>query len=327
MCVTTSLAIAISDFPACFEDLERAKSVESMNRVVRNSILVLSLVTVIAGLAWIVVFANSDFTIQETLGSLDYGQELAYHELQLPSRTRLTVKYDCVQSEGQLEAMVLDRDSFARIRSGGNASITPMARSVGKKETLDVYSSEDKELYVIFKPVYMTQIRKYSDSILKEQRFGYYTTRLENNTHFRAELSINRSTDVIRLMIINQTLLDKMLVGWTPLANSGYSEESGTGNLTVNWRTKSDDNFYVMVLPTSQDWPVSYLLRLSAVKTEGDFPISFKYSIYGKSDGPWILGIIPIVGGTAALILISAEASENSPKGRVSEASRSAARA
>lgn len=298
-----------------------------MNRVVRNSLFVLSLVTVVAGLAWIVVFANSDLAIPETLGSLDYGQELAYRELQLPSRTRLTVKYDCIQSKGQLEAMVLDRDSFTRIRSGVNTSITPMARSVGKNETLNVYNSEGMELYVIFKPVYMTQIRKYSDSILKEQRFGYYAARLENNTHFRAELSINRSTDVIRLMIINQTLLDKMLVGGIPLANSGYSEVSGTGNLTVNWRTKNDDKFYVMVLPTSQDWPVSYLLRLSAVKTEGDFPISFKYSIYGKSEGPWILGIIPIIGGTTALMLISAAASKNPPKGRVPEARSSAARA
>ena len=298
-----------------------------MNRVVRNSLFVLSLVTVVAGLAWIVVFANSDLAIPETLGSLDYGQELAYRELQLPSRTRLTVKYDCIQSKGQLEAMVLDRDSFTRIRSGVNTSITPMARSVGKNETLNVYNSEGMKLYVIFKPVFMTQISKYSDSILKEQRFGYYAARLENNTHFRAELSINRSTDVIRLMIINQTLLDKMLVGGIPLANSGYSEVSGTGNLTMNWRTKNDDKFYVMVLPTSQDWPVSYLLRLSAVKTEGDFPISFKYSIYGESEGPWVLGIIPIIGGTTALILISAAASKNPPKGRVPEARSSAARA
>jgi len=124
-----------------------------MNRVVRNSLFVLSLVTVVAGLAWIVVFANSDLAIPETLGSLDYGQELAYRELQLPSRTRLTVKYDCIQSKGQLEAMVLDRDSFTRIRSGVNTSITPMARSVGKNETLNVYNSEGMELYVIFKPV------------------------------------------------------------------------------------------------------------------------------------------------------------------------------
>lgn len=273
---------------------------------VRKALLIIGLVCIVGGISWITVLSRSDFTTPETKDGLHAGKTLAYRELQVSYNSRVAVRYDCVQSNGQLESMILDTESFDKLRTGRNATLTPVARSIGKNGTVEAYIPEGGQFFLVFKLIYKTQVTQYNRTVLKEHKFAYYTARLENGTRFSAELLLHEPTDAVRLMIINQSTLDKMLVGWIPPADHTYAETTGGSKIDLTYVVKNSEVFYVLILPISEDWPIPYLLELHAVNIDGAFPIDFTYSIHVVSEGQWVLGLIPIIGGTALIIGMSA---------------------
>jgi len=210
--------------------------------------------------------------------------------------------------------MLLDAESFDKLRTGRNATMTPFARSIGGNGTVEAYIPEAGQFFLVFKPIYKTQSSQYDRTILKEHRFAYYTVMLENGTHFSAELSIREPSDVVRLIVINQSVLDKMLVGWVPPSGYAYAEATGSNQINLTWTMKSSEVFYVSILPTSEDWPVPYLLKLYAARVDGAFPVDFTYEVQVVSEGRWILGLIPIIAGTAIIIGVSAVSTNRDSK-------------
>jgi len=250
----------------------------------------------------------------ETREGLHDGKSLAYRELQVPANSRVAVRYRCIQSNGQLESMLLNAESFDKLRTGRNATMTPVARSVGGNGTVEAYIPDAGQFFLVFKPIYETQSSQYNRTILKEHRFAYYTAKLENDTHLSAELSLREPNDVVRLMIINQSILDKTLVGWVPSSGYAYAEATGGKQINLTWVVKSSEVFYVLILPTSEDWPVPYLLKLYAAKVDGAFPVDFAYEVHVVSEGQWVLGLIPIIAGTAIIIGVSAVSTNRDSK-------------
>lgn len=275
------------------------------NRV-GKALLIVGLVCIVGGISWITVLSRSDSAVPETRDDLHDGKSLVYRELVVSANSRVTIRYNCVQSNGRLESMILDAESFDKLRTGENATLTPVARSIGENGTLEAYIPEGGQFFLVFKPIYKTQSTQYNRTILEEHRFAYYTARLEDGTRLNAELSLREPNDIVRLRMINQSILDKMLVGWIPPAGYAYAEATGHNQINLTWVVKSSEVFYVLILPISEDWPVPYLLKLYAAKVDGTFPIDFTYDIHVISEGQWILGLIPIIAGTAFIIGVSA---------------------
>lgn len=272
----------------------------------RKTLLIVGLVCIFGGISWITVLSRSDYTAPEAKDELHDGKTFAYREIQVSANSRVAVRYDCVQPNGQLESMILDGESFDKLRTGKNATLVPVARSAGGNGTLEAYIPEGGQFLLVFKLMYKAQATQHNRTILKEHKFGYYTARLENGTRFNAELLLHEPTDTARFMIINQSILDKMLVDWIPPANHTYAEATGGSKIDLTYVVKNSEVFYVLILPISEDWPVPYLLKLYAVKVDGALPVDFTYSIHVVSQGQWILGLIPIIAGTALSIGISA---------------------
>jgi hypothetical protein len=120
------------------------------------------------------------------------------------------------------------------------------------------------------------------------------------------EITLKNKIDNVRLMIINQTILDRMLGLWIPPEGSVYVEESGNEFVELNWLARDNEKFYVVVLPLSSNWPFEYSIKLYALKIDGAFPVNFKYSVNGTSDEPWIIRLVPIMVGTILVIIVSA---------------------
>jgi hypothetical protein len=252
------------------------------------------------------VLGKSSYTIPETEEILSQGRELAYYDFNIPDNTHLLVSFECVQKNGKIEVMLMDKYSFEKFMTGENTSVEVFIRKVGRNDTLSYYFDNGDQYFLVFKPVYLTGIEELNNTLQEEQRFHYYPAQLENDTQFDVEITLKNRYDDVRLMIINQTILDRMLGLWVPPEGSVYAEKSGKDDVELNWLARSNEKFYVVVMPLSSDWPFEYSIKLYALKIDGVFPVNFKYSGTGTSDGPWILGLVPIITGTILIILVSA---------------------
>ncbi|WP_455369366.1 hypothetical protein [[Eubacterium] cellulosolvens] len=272
----------------------------------RKILLLIGMFSVLFGASWILMLAKSSFTIPETEEVLSPGRELVYRDLHIPANTHLTVSFECFQKNGKVESMLMDKNSFEKFKTGENTTVEVFMRKVGRNDTLSYYFNNKDQYFLVFKTVYLTGIKELNNSLPEEQRFHYYPAQLENDTQFDVDIMLKNKHDSVRLMIVNQTILDKMLVLWIPPEGSVYAEESGNETVELNWVAKNDKKFYIVVLPLSSDWPVEYSIKLYAIKIDGAFPVNFKYSANGTSDGPWILGLVPILVGTILIILVTA---------------------
>ncbi|WP_455281315.1 hypothetical protein [[Eubacterium] cellulosolvens] len=252
------------------------------------------------------VLAKSSYTIPETEEILSAGHELAYHELNIPDNTHLIISFECVQKNGKIESMLMDKYFFEKFKTGENNLVEVLMRKIGRNDTLSYYFDTGGQYFLVFKPVYLTGIEELNNTLQEKQRFHYYPVQLENDTQFDVEIALKNKDDNVRLMIINQTILDRMLGLWVPPEGSLHAEESGNEYVELNWLARNDEEFYVVVMPLSSDWPFEYSIKLYALKIDGAFPVNFKYSVTENSDGSWILGLVPIIAGTILIILISA---------------------
>lgn len=268
--------------------------------------LLIGVFSIVFGASWILMSAKSSFTIPETEEVLSPGRELVYHDLHIPANTNLAVSFECVQKNGKIESMLMDKYSFEKFKTGENTSVEVFMRKIGRNDTLNYYFNNDDQYFLVFKPVYLTGIKELNHTLQEAQRFHYYPAQLENDTQFNVEITLNNQHDSVRLMIINQTILDKMLVLWIPPEDSVYAEESGSEAVELNWLARNNEKFYVVVMPLSSNWPLEYSIKLYAIKIDGAFPVNFKYSATGTSDGPWILGLVPVIAGTILIIIVSA---------------------
>ena len=272
----------------------------------RKILLLIGIFSILFGVSWMAILAKSNFAIPETEEMLSPRKELAYRDLHIPENTHLNVSFSCVQKDGNIEAMLMDKYSFEKFKTGENTSVDVFIRKVGRNGTLNYYFHDEDQYFLVFKPVYLTGIKELNHTLQEEQRFHYYPSQLENNTEFNVEIKLKNKIDKVRLMIINQTMLDKMLILWIPPEGSVYAESSGSDRVELNWLAKNDEKFYVIVLPLSSNWPLEYSIRLYAIKIDGAFPVNFKYSATGTSDGPWIFGLIPVLIGAILIIVITA---------------------
>jgi hypothetical protein len=271
----------------------------------RKILLLIGIFSIVLGVSWILVLAKSSYTIPETEEVLSPGQELAYHDFNISSNTHLIVSFECVQKNGKIESMLMDKYSFEKFKTSENASVEVFMRKVGRNGTLSYHFDDGDQYFLVFKPVYLTGIKEVTNTLQEEQRFNYYSAQLENDTQFNVEITLKNKHDNVRLMIINQTILDRMLGLWVPPEGSVYAEESGSEGVELNWLANNNEKFYVVVMPLSSDWPFEYSIKLYAIKIDGAFPVNFKYSATGTSDGPWIIGLVPIIAGTILIILVS----------------------
>lgn len=272
----------------------------------RKILLLIGIFSLVFGASWILVLAKSNYTIPESEEILSPGRELAYHDFNIPDNTHLVVSFECVQKNGKIESMLMDKYSFEKFKTGENTSVEVFMRKVGRNDTLSYYFDKGDQYFLVFKPVYLTGIKELNNTLQEEQRFHYYPAQLENDTQFDVEITLKNKNDSVRLMIINQTILDRMLGLWIPPEGSVYAEESGSVAVELNWLARNNEKFYVVVIPLSSDWPFEYSIKLYALKIDGAFPVNFKYSGSGTSDGPWIIGLFPIIAGTILVILVSA---------------------
>ncbi len=272
----------------------------------RKILLLIGIFSILFGVSWVAILAKSDFVIPETEEMLSPRKELAYHDLHIPANTHLNVSFSCVQKDGNIESMLMDKYSFEKFKTGENTSAEVFIRKVGRNGTLSYYFNDEDHYFLVFKPVYLTGIKELNHTLQEEQKFHYYPSQLENNTELNVEITLKNKNDKVRLMIINQTILDKMLVLWIPPEGSVYAETSGSHKVELNWLAKSDEKFYVVVLPLSSNWPLEYSIRLYAIKIDGAFPVNFIYSATGTSDGPWIFGLIPVLTGAVLIIVVTA---------------------
>lgn len=269
-------------------------------------LLLIGVFSIVFGVSWMMVLAKSSYTIPETEEILSPGRELAYHDLNIPDNTHLIVSFECVQKNGKIESMLMDKYSFEKFKTGENNFVEVFVRKIGRNDTLSYYFDNGGQYFLVFKLVYLTGIEELDNTLQEEQRFHYYPVQLENDTQFDVEITLKNENDNVRLVIINQTILDRMLGFWVPPEGSVYAEESGNKYVELNWLARNNEKFYVAVMPVSSDWPFEYSIKLYAFKIDGASPVNFKYSVTGTSDGPWIIGIIPIIAGTILIILVSA---------------------
>jgi hypothetical protein len=252
------------------------------------------------------VLAKSSYSIPETEEILSPGHELAYRDLNIPDNTHLIVSFECVQKNGKIESMLMDKYSFEKFKTGENDSVEVFIRKVGRNDTLSYHFENSGQYFLVFKPVYLTGIETLNNTLQEEQKFHYYPIQLENDAQFEVEITLKNENDNVRLIIINQTILDRMLGLWVPPKDSVYAEESGNKYVELNWLATNKEKFYVVVIPLSSEWPFEYSIKLYAFKIDGAFPVSFKYSVTGSSDGPWIQGLVTIIAGTILIIIVSA---------------------
>jgi len=272
----------------------------------RRILLLIGIFSIIFGAYWMLVLAKSSYTIPETEEVLSPRRELAYQDLNIPDNTNLIVSFECVQKNGKIESMLMDKYSFEKFKTGENTLVEVFIRKVGQNDTLSYYFDNGDQYFLVFKPVYLTGIEELNNTLQEEQRFHYYPAQLENDTQFDVEITLKNENDNVRLMIVNQTTLDRMLGLWVPPEGSVYAEESGNDYVELNWLARNNEQFYVVVIPLSSDWPFEYSIKLYALKIDGAFPVNFKYSVTGTSDGFWSLGLVLIMAGTILIILVSA---------------------
>ena len=272
----------------------------------RKILTLIGLFCILFGTFWMLIFARSSLMIPETEAILSPERELIYRDFHIPTNTYLNVSFACVQQNGKVESMLMDKYSFEKFKTGENISVEVYMRKVGRNGTLSYYFKNEGQYFIVFKPVYLTGIKELNHTLQEEQKFHFYPAQLENNTQLNVQIKLKNINDEVRLMIVNQTILDKMLVLWIPTEDSVYAEESGKEAVELNWVAKNDEKFYIVVLPTSSNWPLEYSIKLYAIKIDGDFPVNFKYSATLTSDGPWIIGIIPVIFGTVLIVLVTA---------------------
>ncbi len=262
--------------------------------------------SIVFGASWILVLAKSSFTIPETEDVLSQGRELVYHDFHIPDNTHFVASFECVQKNGKIESMLMDRYSFEKFKTGENTTVDVFMRKMGRNDTFSYYFNSGGQYFLVFKPVYLTGIKELNQTLQEKQRFHYYPAQLENNTKFNVKIELKNKNDNVRLMILNQTILDRMLVLWIPPEGSVYAEESGSEIVELNWLARNDEKFYVVVVPLSSNWPLEYSIKLYAIKIDGAFPVNFKYAATATSDGPWMLGLVPVMAGTILIIIASA---------------------
>ncbi|MEM2897546.1 MAG: hypothetical protein QXG01_08285 [Candidatus Bathyarchaeia archaeon] len=228
-----------------------------------------------------------------------------YHAVPVKKDTLILVHFKSLKPRGQVMVSLLSEENYKRAIAGERLIDSDyLAKSITEGGELKWICTQDGNYYVVFDTPTAEVSKDVEQTITKESIFGYYKIELRVGSYFFAEFVCKDPEDKIRAFLINEDWFNMFREGKTVPAPQIMADASGN-NGNLEWSCPIAGNYYLVFLPIAGKWPVPYTGKIMVryVLEGSEWPLPLTYTIEGRREGPWYLGVIVIITGILVIIL------------------------